>query len=105
MIIWIVPITPVISKNFQMIQMTGTIKVSSFHMIVSITSKARDAGSSAMSLGETIAFLRMFRKQAKHDFYLESKPYALLSAFSLDFAVSRSQKSYMKTYSSITLRT
>ena len=36
----------------------------SFHMIVSIASKARDAGWSAMSLGQTIEFLRVFWKQA-----------------------------------------
>ena len=42
--------------------------------------------SSAMSVGETIEFLRVFRRQAKHndDFYSESEPRALLSAFSLD---------------------
>ena len=27
-----------------------------------------------MSLGETIAFLHMFRKQAKHEFFSESEP-------------------------------
>ena len=44
-----------------------------------------------MSLGETIEFYRVFRKQAKHDdFYWESEPRALLSSFSLDFAASRS---------------
>ena len=63
----------------------------SFDMIVSIASKARDAGSSAISLGETIEFYRVFRKQAKHDdFYSESEPRALISSFSLDFAASRS---------------
>ena len=41
--------------------------IGSFDMIVSIASKARDAGSSAMSLGETLEFYRVFRKQAKHD--------------------------------------
>ena len=34
-----------------------------------------------MSLGETIAFLRIFRKQAKH-FFSESDPGTLLFAFS-----------------------
>ena len=36
-----------------------------------------------MSLGETIEFLRVFRKQAKHsdDLYSESEPRALLSSF------------------------
>ena len=65
--------------------------IGSFDMIVSIASKARDAGSSAMSLGETIEFYHVFRKQAKHDnFHSESGPRALLSSFSLDFAASRS---------------
>ena len=49
MIVQIVPITPVVSKYFEMIQTIGVI--GSFHMIVSIASKARDAGSSAISLG------------------------------------------------------
>ena len=35
-----------------------------------------------MSLGETIAFLHMFRKQAKHEFFSESEPGTLLSGFS-----------------------
>ena len=54
----IVPIAPVISKYFETIRMTGAI--GSFHMIVSIASKARDTGSSAMSLGQTIEFLHVF---------------------------------------------
>ena len=45
----IVPIAPVVSKYLETILTTGAI--GSFHMIVSIASKARDAGSSAMSLG------------------------------------------------------
>ena len=49
MIVRIVPIAPVVSKYFETIRTTGAI--GSFHMIVSIVSKARDAGSSAMSLG------------------------------------------------------
>ena len=60
-------------------------------MIVFIASKARDTGLSAMPLGETIEFLCVFRKQAKHnaDFHSESEPPALLSAFYLAFAASR----------------
>ena len=56
-----------------MIRTTGTI--GSFHMIVLIASKARDAGSSAMSLGDTVEFLCVFRKQAKHNdvFFLFGK--------------------------------
>ena len=65
--------------------------IGSFATIVSTASKARDAGSSAMSLGETIEFYRVFRKQAKHDdFYSESEPRTLPSSFSLHFAASRS---------------
>ena len=37
---------------------------------------------SAMSLGEIIAFLNVFHKQAKHEFFSESEPGTLLSAFS-----------------------
>ena len=48
MIVRIVPIVPVVPKYFETIRTTGAI--GSFHMIVSIASKARDAGSSAMSL-------------------------------------------------------
>ena len=55
----IVQIAAVFSKYFEKIGAIG-----SFHMIVSITSKARDARSSAMSLGQTVEFLRVFRKQA-----------------------------------------
>ena len=62
MIVRIVPITPVVSKYFETIRTTGAID--SFHMIVSIASKARDTGSSAMPLGQTIEFLCMFCKQA-----------------------------------------
>ena len=55
-------IAPVVSKYFETIRATGAI--GSFHMIVSIGSKARDAGSSAMPVGQTIEFLRVFCKQA-----------------------------------------
>ena len=34
-----------------------------------------------MSLGETITSLRLFCKRTKHDFFLESEPGTLLSAF------------------------
>ena len=38
-----------------------------FHVIVRvIASTTRDRGSSVMSLGQTIEFLRGFRKEAKH---------------------------------------
>ena len=46
MIVRIVPIAPVVSKYFETIRTTGAI--GRFHMIVSIASKVRDAGSSAM---------------------------------------------------------
>ena len=61
----IVPIALVVSKNFETIRTTGTI--GSFHMIVSIASKTRGAWSSAKFLGRTVEFLRVFRKQAKHN--------------------------------------
>ena len=76
----IVPIAPVIKKNFKMIWATG-----SFHIIVSTASKTRDTGSSAISLGETIEFLRMFCNKPNI-----TKDFALLSAFPLDFAATRS---------------
>ena len=62
-------------------------------MIVSIASfEGKWRGIVAMSLGETIEFLPVFRKQAKNndDFYSECEHRALLSNFSLDFAASRS---------------
>ena len=62
MIVRIVPIAPVVSKYFETIRTTGAI--GSLHMIVSIASKARNAGSPAMSLGQTKEFLRVFCKQA-----------------------------------------
>ena len=62
MIVQIVPITPVVSKYFETIQTIGVI--GSFHMIASIALKARDLGSLAMSLGQTIEFLSTFCKQA-----------------------------------------
>ena len=48
--IWIIPIAPVFSENFKMIRLTGTVKIGSFHMNVSITSAASRAGSSASSI-------------------------------------------------------
>ena len=62
MIVLFVPIAPVVSKYFETIRTIGAI--GSFDMIVSIASKERDAGSSAMSLGQTIEFVRVFCKQA-----------------------------------------
>ena len=62
MLVRIVRIAPVVSKYFETIRTTGAI--GSFHMIVSIASKARNAGSPAMSLGQTIEFLRVSCKQA-----------------------------------------
>ena len=62
MIVRIVLIVPVVSKYFKTIRTTGAI--GSFHMIILIASEARDEGSSAMSLGQTIEFLHMFCKQA-----------------------------------------
>ena len=62
MIVRIVPIAPAILKYFDTIRTTGAI--GSFHMIVSIALKARDLGSLAMSLGQTIEFLSTFCKQA-----------------------------------------
>ena len=58
MIVRIFLISPVVSKHFEAIRTTGTI--GSFHMIASIALKTRHAGSSAMSLGETIEVLRVF---------------------------------------------
>ena len=61
----IIPITPVVSKSFEMIRTTGTI--GGFHVILQvIASTTRDTGSSVMSLGQTVEFLRRFPKQAKH---------------------------------------
>ena len=62
MIVRIVPIAPVVSKYFETIRTTEV--NGSFHLIVSIASKARDAGSSAMSLGFDNRILRVFCKQA-----------------------------------------
>ena len=59
MIVQIVPIAPVVSKYFETIRTTSG-AIGSFHVIVSIASKARDAGSSAMSLGQTIEFCACF---------------------------------------------
>ena len=61
----IIPITPVVSKNFEMIRTTRAI--GGFHVIDwVIASTTRDTGSSVMSLGQTVEFLRGFHKQAKH---------------------------------------
>ena len=66
----IVPIAPVVSKNYKAIRTADIyiyLLIGSFHMIASIALKTRHAGSSAMSLGETIEFLLVFRKKAKHN--------------------------------------
>ena len=60
MIVRIVPIAPVVSKYFETIQTTGAI--GSFHMIVSIASKARDAGLSAMFLRVSGSDNRIFAR-------------------------------------------
>ena len=65
MIVPIVPIALVVSNNFESLRTTRTI--GSFHMIVSIASKARGAWSTAKFLGQTVEFLRVFSKQAKHN--------------------------------------
>ena len=62
----IVPIAPVISKNYKAIRTTDIYiysLIGSFHMIAL---KTRHTGSSATSLGETKEFLLVFRKKAKH---------------------------------------
>ena len=41
---------------------SGRRTICGFHLIVSIASTTKDAGSSAMSLGQTIEFLRVFYK-------------------------------------------
>ena len=51
----IVPIALVVSKNLEMIWVTG-----SFHIIVLTTLKTRDVGLSAIPLGETIEILCVF---------------------------------------------
>ena len=63
----IVLIASVVSKSFEKIRTTETIAAGGFHVIVRvIASTTRDTGSSAMSLGQSIEFLRWFREQAKH---------------------------------------
>ena len=53
MVIRIIPIAPVVSENFEIVSMTGTIKIGRFYMIVSITLKASSTGLSVIS-GVTI---------------------------------------------------
>ena len=67
MIVRIVPITPAVLKYFDTIRTTGAI--GSFHMIVSIASKASDAGSSAMALGQT-EFLRVLQTSHINGWFL-----------------------------------
>ena len=64
MIVRIVLIALVESKNLGTIRTTGT--VGGFGIIVSIASKTRDAESSVMFLGMTTEVLHMRRKQSKH---------------------------------------
>ena len=61
----IVPIAPVISKNYKAIRTTDIyiyLLIGSFHMIAL---KTRQTGSSAMSLRETKEFLLVFRKKSE----------------------------------------
>ena len=60
MIVRIVRIVPVVSKNFDTIGTTETI--AGFHMIVSIPSNTEDARSSAIFLGPTTEFLARYSK-------------------------------------------
>ena len=83
MIVRIVPIVPVVSKNFDTIGTTETI--AGFHMIVSIASNTEYTRSSAMLPGPTIEFWRDIRKgNGGHQSQRESP--GLLSSYSFDFA-------------------
>ena len=82
MIARIVPIVPVVSKNFETIGTTDTI--AGFPMIVSIPLNTEDALSSAMFLGPTTEFWRDIRKRnGGHQSQSESP--GLLSSYSFDF--------------------
>ena len=94
MIIRIVPIVPVVSKNFERIGTTETI--AGFHKIVSIASKTEDTRSSAMFLGPTTEFWRDIRKQ-NGGRQSQSESPGLLSSYSFDFAPQKSSKNPMKT--------
>ena len=69
MIVRIVLIALVESKNLGTIRTTGT--VGGFGIIVSIASKTRDADSSVMFLGMTTDVLHVRRKQFKPNIYGE----------------------------------
>ena len=86
MIVRIVPIVPVVSKNFETIGKTETL--ADFHMIVSIASNTEDARSSAMFLGPTTEFWRDIRKRnGGHQSQSES-PGSLLSYSLLEIIFS-----------------
>ena len=55
------------SRSPQSFQKTSTRSGRLGRLMVSIASTTRDAGSSAMFLGQTLEFLRLSRKQAKHN--------------------------------------
>ena len=83
MIVRIVRIVPVVSKNFDTIGTTETI--AGFHMIVSIPSNTEDARSSAIFLGPTTEFWRDIRKR-NGGHQSQSKSPGLLTSYSFDFA-------------------
>ena len=83
MIVRIVRIVPVVSKNFETIGTTETI--AGFHTIASIASKTEDARSSAMFLGSTTEFWRNIRKRNGGRRSHSESP-GLLSSYSFDFA-------------------
>ena len=83
MIVRIVPIVPVVSKNFE--------TIAGFHTIVSIASKTEDTRSSAMSLGPTTEFWHDIRKQ-NGGRQSQSESPGLLSSYSFDFAPAEELK-------------
>ena len=80
MIVRIVRIVPVVSKNFETIDTTA-----GFHTIVSIASQTEDARSSTMFLGTTTEFWRDIRKRNGGRQSHSESP-GLLSSYSFDFA-------------------
>ena len=83
MINQIVPIVPVVPKNFETIGATE--RIADFHMIVSIASNTEDTRSSAMFLGPTTEFWRdIWKRNRGHQSQSESP--GLLSSSSFDFA-------------------
>ena len=83
MIVRIVPIIPVVSKNFETVGTTETI--AGFHVIVSIASNTEDAWSSAMFLGPTTEFWRDTRKR-NGGYQSQSESPGLLSSYYFDFS-------------------